>query len=174
MRDLRRPGRMSARSRLRKIVAAIDLPDDWAVEDFVAAVAAERGRPIDLQPLPPGTPPGICGYWWPFPDFDLILHLPSDDPDHVKNTVTHEIGHMLCDHPNDEKLTADELARVFTGITLPPGYDPSQIRAARGHTDYNDEHEYEAELLSRMIRTRAEKAPLQPGQTPRDRFLKAF
>lgn len=164
----------SARKRMRKIVDDLKLPADWAFEDFVRVCAESRGRPILIRPLPASAPIDLCGLWLPAAGADLILHRHSDDADNVRNTITHEIGHMLCDHPGDSTLTAETLASCFTGITLPEGFEPSLVRAARGHTDYDTKIEYEAEMLSILVRNQARTAPLLPGEKPRDQFLKAF
>lgn len=167
-------GKASARGRLRRIVAGLNLPDDWTVEDFTSIVAASRGRPILLRPLPIGVPASLCGLWIAGDTTDLILHRQTDDPELVKDTVTHEIGHMLCDHYGDPQLSPESLVRYLTDIRLPDGFDVAQVRAARGHTDYDNHEEYEAELLSIMVRAKAERKPLPLGVQPRNRLLKAL
>lgn len=162
----------TTRTRLAAIVDALNLPFEWSLDEFVDAVTELRQRPIVLAPMPVnGT--RVCGFWLARATDDLVLHPVSSDPARQKQIITHEVSHMLLKHPEDTTLEPAALANALSGVD--PGHlAGGSIVRARGFTDYNEQGEYEAELMGRMIVTRASKVAPQPGERLRDRGLRLF
>lgn len=167
----RRGRKASTRSRLESIIASLALPEDWTIVQFVQSVEQLRGRKIHLLELPDSAPVGLCGLWLARPNDDVVFHRASSDPEQTRHTVSHEIGHMLCDHGDDAQLPPEELATYLTGVDLTAHeLDLSMVKAARGISSYSDQAEYEAELLATLIATKATSAQARD----RDRILRAF
>ncbi|PCK22014.1 hypothetical protein [Rhodococcus qingshengii] len=161
----------SRRSRLEAVVAELDLPEAWTVDEFVTAVEKFRSRGLQLIPLPDTALVGLCGVWLATPDIDVIFHRPTSDPAQRHQTITHECAHMLLNHGVDDDLTQEQLAELLTGISLEAyNLDLSMVKAARGMTDYDDPDEYDAELFATIITTQASEVTARS----RGRILRAF
>lgn len=165
----------TTRTRLSAVVEGLQLPFDWTIEEFVEAVTEVRGRPIVLAPMPDVVVAGrrVCGLWFARATDDLVLHRVSADQDHQKQIIAHEVSHILLEHAEDASLDPVPLATALSGI------DPSTMELgtavrARGFSDYHENGEYEAELMARMIVTRASRATRQAGERLRDRGLRLF
>ncbi|MFI9503621.1 hypothetical protein [Nocardia sp. NPDC052566] len=143
-------GQLSTRARLHALVDDLELPVDWTVEEFIAAVEHARGRRIVRLPLPTTAPVGLCGLWLECRDCDVILLRQSADPAIELHVALHEVSHMLLGHGQDTSI----LAVRSTGLAL-DGIDLSTVRAARGLSSYASSDEYEAELLATLIGFRA-------------------
>lgn len=60
--------------RLQAIVDALAVPVPWSLSTFVAALSAQRGRPIQLHPLEgPTTADTPTGLWVPSREADYIF-----------------------------------------------------------------------------------------------------
>lgn len=156
---------------MESVVAQLALPENWTSHDFVQAVQTARERRMLILPLPATAAVGLCGVWFAAAHTDVVFHRPSADPVIRRHTLSHECGHMLFDHGSDTRLTPDEVATFLTGIDLEAhGLEPSDFRAGRGLTDYDDPAEHEAEVFATMIATRVTPADARK----RDRLLRAF
>ncbi|AHK35455.1 hypothetical protein Pd630_LPD10005 (plasmid) [Rhodococcus opacus PD630] len=121
----RRGRKASTRSRLESIIASLALPEDWTIVQFVQSVEQLRGRKIHLLELPDSAPVGLCGLWLARPNDDVVFHRASSDPEQTRHTVSHEIGHMLCDHGDDGQIKNEEMGREKKGGVLGPAGEES-------------------------------------------------
>ena len=73
------------------------LPASGDLEQFVAAIAHHRNRPIRIWAceLAADEPSGL---WVPLPDEDLVLHAGGIPAEHRTVIVCHEVAHMLLEH----------------------------------------------------------------------------
>lgn len=87
-----------------------------------------------------------------------------------RHVVAHEVAHMLLDH--GRKTSPGELATLLAGVDVGRGLGSSgsMVQTARGAGAYNDDAEYEAELLATMILIGARR----DGILRRDRRTPAF
>ncbi len=145
-------GKISTRARLRAMVDDLDLPPDWTIEEFIAAVERMRGRRIARLPLPPTAPVGLCGLWLACKEYDAIFLRRSPDSTVETHVVLHEIGHMLLGHGQDRPISATEWKTLKETVG---DIDPATVRAARGISSYASNEEYEAELFATLIGSHA-------------------
>jgi hypothetical protein len=151
--------------RLRKRCAArlrhLPMPVPFDARTLCERVAAKRGRPIRLLPMPGLT--GVCGLWVATDTTDLIFYEEVTTPPHQEHIILHELSHVLCDHYPTSLPAAAE-----TRLLL-PSLDPEMVRRVLGRTGYSTTEEREAEMLASMIRQRA-----RAGATLTDRLKAAL
>ncbi|MGW1867117.1 ParH-like protein [Streptomyces mauvecolor] len=148
MRTGRRGGRRAGRAsrdrlrRCRDIAASLELPVPFDAAELIAAVAEQRGRPIELMPTDwhPGVP---CGLLVSAELADYIAYAADTAPLHRQHILVHELSHLLCGH--DGTLSTE----------LTPHLSPGLVRRVLGRTVYTDPQEQEAELLASLILQRA-------------------
>lgn len=123
--------------------ALIDLPPlAGTIEEFVAAVAAQRGRSIILTDLPATTKTGsLCGMWVPTQTTDHIFVAPNVVGPHRDHVVMHEVGHMLLNH----RLG---LLTSFTAVSQ------ELVLRVLARTTYADPQEREAEQFASTVLAR--------------------
>lgn len=177
MRRSRGARNTTTRAQLDQIVNRLNLPVEWSIEELIAGVTELRGRPIELVPMIDDFYRGrhVCGWWFAYSTYDVIMHRQSSDAEHQKGIIAHEVSHMVLGHQGDPELTvaAGDLATTLTGV------DPRLLETdcpevhARGWAGYNDENEYAAELMARLIATQASRTT-RPGDRLRDRGLRIF
>ena len=125
---------------------------------LVAAVGADRGRPIEVTAA--DLPPGVSGQWRQFADHDefLIQHgVPT-----TERTLAHELGHLVLGHdgtPVTEvareaaELASDDLISYMlnqrTGCMGPGGEDVEQ-----------EAEDFAALLLHRLGRLRSDRSSI--------------
>ncbi|MEY9958820.1 hypothetical protein ABH932_004583 [Streptacidiphilus sp. MAP5-52] len=145
-----------------ELLDRLRLPYRFGTDELIDAVAALRGKPIDLVPMEP-PPPGVVvhGQLHQFEDLDVIMYEPATFQLHQLHSVSHEVGHLLFEHPDDPSLraVAQEEARS-------QGRDPSKIIRVSGRTGYSSIHEVEAETLASLIRQRMYRSRLLPPPQP--------
>ncbi|WP_141983540.1 hypothetical protein [Saccharothrix saharensis] len=116
----------------------------------------QRGRPIELVPLPMSAS-GACGLWMAGTSADYICYERDTTPVHQAHIVLHELGHILCGHPGSEPVDS-ALAGVFPDLSA----TTLRIMLARRHAGFSTRHETEAEtvayLISEIIDTRPRRA----------------
>lgn len=146
-------------------MAGLPLPDPFTVPDLVTAVAARRGRSIDIGTLPGGATAQTCGVWFQLVDRDVILVEENTSAFHRDHIILHELGHMLCDHRGDGGGSGGGRDRIDDLALLLPDLSPDLVRRMLGRTAYTNDEEQEAELVASLIRITAEtRAPgAQPG-----------
>jgi hypothetical protein len=140
---------------IRALVESGDLPDPFTLEEFLARVAARRGRRIELHPND-YVPGGVCGMWLQLADVDIIVYARTT-PLHQEHIVLHEVGHMFSDHHG--RTDVNDLTRL-----LLPDLDPAMVQSLLNRSSYTDAEEQEAELLATLILERV--ADRRPGNDP--------
>lgn len=89
---------------VNKVLALASEHGVVSVGRLVAAVGADRGRPIEITTA--GLPTGVSGQWRQYADRDEFLiqeGLPT-----AERTLAHELGHLVLGH---EGTPVSELAR---------------------------------------------------------------
>lgn len=132
----------------RRELQAMEIAAPLRLDELGAAIARRRGRPLEIEPYPLQV--GLFGLWLASPDGDVILYQAETTPEHQKDIVLHEFGHMLAEHQSDE---VDVTALRCILPNLPDGV----IHAALRRTCYNDAREREAELAATIIAEWAER-----------------
>lgn len=129
--------------RCREVVRGLDLPHPFTSQELCARIASQRGRPLDLLPLPTPTVPGTpSGMWLMTEDKDYVFYDSETSLPHREHIVLHEIGHMLCGHDQGEVDT-----QLYRHIKVT---DPDSVRRLpRVH--YTNRQEQEAELVASLI-----------------------
>ncbi len=138
-----RPSGRKMRSRCRRIVSDLRLPHPFSASRLVAAISAQRGRPLELIALP-SLERLPCGLLIATDHTDYIGY-PASTPLHQLHIVLHEIGHLLCGHLDGTGLNPTATA------ALTPHLSPELVRKVLGRDRYADEQEQEAELLASLI-----------------------
>lgn len=138
--------RRSARRRdLAAMVRDLCIPDPFDLNEFVAGVAARRGRPVQVEPCPPETArSGVCGAWLGTEDIDYVFAEADTSPLHREHIIVHEIAHMLCGH----RRRAEALLPLF------PHLDPDLVVDALARSSYDDAQEREAEEFASALMAR--------------------
>jgi hypothetical protein len=138
------------RRRCRDLVRTLDIPSPFDVQQFCAALAARRGRSIDLRPLamPSGGP---CGLFVSTAGCDYIFYEERTTGLHREHIIMHEIGHLLSDHGGEGVLTP-----TATELLL-PHLDPALVSRVLNRTEYSVEEERTAETVASMILERANR-----------------
>ncbi|MGK4584274.1 ParH-like protein [Kitasatospora sp. HPMI-4] len=139
--------------RCSEIADSLTLPDPFDAAAFIAALAHQRGRPIELLPVAwqPSTP---CGLLVTADQADYILYCADTSALHQQHILLHEAAHLLCGHQGG--------ARRPLGLT--PHLSPDLVRRVLGRTVYTEPEEEEAELLASLVLHRlAWSAPTAQG-----------
>lgn len=134
------------RRRCQALVDGLRLPRPFSVDALVAALGAQRGRPIRLFALPPGMVVNACGLWVATDTQDEIYVEEKTTAMHREHIMLHELGHILCEHESGEDVS---LARFL------PDLSPELIQRLLARTSYSTLQEQEAELVASLIRTAA-------------------
>ncbi|WBO68678.1 ParH-like protein [Streptomyces camelliae] len=142
----RRRGALTKRHRRR--VQALSLPRPFDAAVFIAALAAERGRPIDLVPVA-GRTDTPCGLLVTTDRADCIVYAADTTALHQQHILLHEAAHLICGH-HEAPPSLSPAARV-----LLPNLPPSLVERVLGRTVYTEPQEREAELVASLIRCRA-------------------
>lgn len=125
---------------------------------LVAAVGADRARPIDV--IPADLPPGVSGQWRQFADHDEFLI--QDGLPTVDRTLAHELGHLVLGH---EGIPVTEVARETTEFASDDliSYMLNQRTGCMGPGGEDVEQQAEdfaALLLYRLGRLRSDRASI--------------
>ncbi|MFD9795251.1 ParH-like protein [Streptomyces sp. NPDC059070] len=139
------------RNRCRRIAGELRLPEPFSVVRLVAAVAEQRGRPLELLALP-SLERVPCGVLVATDSRDYIGYPAATTVLHKQHIVLHEIGHLICGHL-DTSAEAPALSAA-----LAPHLSPELVRRVLGRSHYSDEQEREAELVASLIALRASAA----------------
>ncbi|GAA4530344.1 hypothetical protein [Amycolatopsis samaneae] len=140
--------------RCRRLADTLVLPEPFDDGRFVAALAAQRGRPIELMPVnaPSGGP---CGLLMSTERADYILYPTTTTALHRRHILLHEVGHLLCGHVGPAAPGAAGAAiDVAASRALMPNLSPELVRRVLGRSTYGAVEEQEAELLASLIAQR--------------------
>lgn len=131
-------------------VCGVPVPDPFDLDTFVEAVARERGRPVHVEPIPPGEHRGgVCGLWIATDQADWVFVEESTSPLHREHIVLHEVGHLLRGH----STSAEDL------VSLLPDIDPARVRAVLARSRYDDAQEREAEEFATSLLSGVRRPP---------------
>jgi hypothetical protein len=159
----RRPARSLWR-RARQVADGVSLPEPFDAEDFVAGLAVERGRPIELMPVsaPEGAP---CGLLMSTERADYILYPTNTTALHRRHILLHEVGHLVWGHGGAAAdAGADGVAiDAAAGRQLMPNLSPELVRRVLGRTTYSEAEEREAELVASLLAQRVVR-PAEPRE----------
>ena len=133
-----------SRRECRALVAELELPDPFDLAELCATVGRERGRPVVLTATPM-VMGNLCGMWMGTAQADYVFYEQNTSFLHQQHIVFHELGHILRRHSPKRILGAD-VARA-----LAPVVEPGEVERVLGRDTYNDEDEYEAELIATLI-----------------------
>jgi len=148
-----RDGRAELWRRCQTVVDRLDLPDPFDAEGFIAALARERGRPIELIGVP-ARPDRPCGLLVTTAHTDLIIYSSDTSTVHRQHILLHEAAHILCGHT---ERGADGDAMAAAARALMPHLPAELVRSVLGRTVYSEPDEREAELVASLILQRVER-----------------
>lgn len=134
---------------------------------LVAAIADDRGRPIELTSA--DLPPGVCGQWRQYVDRDVFLiqnGLPAGD-----RTLAHELGHLVLGH---EGISVTEAARDAVELASSDliGYMLNQRTGCMGPS--GEDLEQEAEDFAALLIYRLGRLPSDRSSIVQVRLGEAF
>jgi len=134
---------------------------------LVEAIAADRGRPIELTSA--DLPPGVCGQWRQYVDRDVFLiqnGLPAGD-----RTLAHELGHLVLGH---EGISVTEAARDAVELASSDliGYMLNQRTGCMGPS--GEDLEQEAEDFAALLIYRLGRLPSDRSSIVQVRLGEAF
>lgn len=133
--------------RCRNTVDRLDLPVPFDAEAFIAMLARERGRPIDLLPIA-ARPDVPCGLVVTTRHADWIVYCSDTNGLHRQHILLHEAAHILCGHT---ERGGDGTAMAAAARTLMPHLPAELVRSVLGRTVYGEPDEREAELVASLI-----------------------
>lgn len=148
------------RSRCRRFLRDLQLPQPFSVEALTERLALQRGRPLHVHPLPGDPiPGGPYGLWLVTAEEDYIFYERRTSPLHREHIVLHEIGHMLmhqfegshCEPSKDERLGAERLSR------LAPHLDPDVVSRILARDHCSTVEEREAEMIASLLFERVDR-----------------
>ncbi|MFH9347560.1 ParH-like protein [Kitasatospora sp. NPDC017646] len=137
----------------------LELPSPFDPVVLLERLAARRGRPIELLPVP-ARPHAPCGLLVSTLEADYILYAADTGALHQRHILVHEIAHLLLDHAGSAPLAP--------AAALLPSLSPALVQRVLGRTSYDEPQEREAELLASLILNRADRADAadRPGPGP--------
>ncbi|AXK89976.1 hypothetical protein DXT66_29745 (plasmid) [Nocardia farcinica] len=161
-------------TRFTELSKLVPIPYPWDTREYIARVAAYRGRPIDLVPIAPGALSGTgcgtgSGLWLELDDSDVIMYG-ADTEWHADHIIAHEIGHMLLGHGSTEGEPdpVDDLPLN----ELMPSLSPDAIRNVLRRQDYDSARERDAETFADMVMVEATLPQRKPSRF-RSTFFRA-
>lgn len=144
----------SMEARLGDATRTVPLPGPWDVNEYLASVAAHRGRSISVRPVPADTlvENGCRGAGlWVARRYDDMIVFDSEatgrNADHI---ILHEVGHMLLGHGPDDD-TADGLVPSPLPPDLAALLPDVAGRHVLGRTEFGPEREQEAQVFADMM-----------------------
>jgi hypothetical protein len=141
-------GLRAVRKRCEAIARTVEVPTPFDLDELIARLSADRGRPISVLPfpLPPEAPCGLC-IATDGADYIVVTDAATGTQrDHI---ALHELAHLLLDH-RLQALCDDDASR-----RLLPHLDPVVVRRMFARTSYSSLQEQEAEMLASLLRQRS-------------------
>lgn len=138
--------RLTLRARCKAKLREVPRPRPFSVQALCAAVAAQRGRPIILQPADPeALEPGVHGYKLPFPEADVIVFNQQTTLLNQLYTIVHELCHLIWGHRTTHQAS-ETMALIFADLPV------ETVQARLSRTDYAaSREEQEANTLALMV-----------------------
>jgi hypothetical protein len=137
----------------RDMIERLRIPVPFDINEFVADLAARRGKRIELMPveMPPGAP---CGALVTTDDAEFVYYAANTSALHADHIALHEIGHLVFGHDGGGDVLAEETQRA-----LLPDLPPELVRRMLGRTGYSDDNERQAEMFASLVLQRATASP---------------
>jgi hypothetical protein len=153
--------REQARRACQAQVAALDLPRPFDLAAMCTRLGEQLGRSIVLMshPMIGG---GLCGTWMRTAKADYVFYEEDTSPLHQQHIVFHELGHLLRRHVPGTELSTDLMR------TIAPAVKPIDVLRVLGRDSYNDDDEFEAELIATLIQRRIGRQPVREAPTATD------
>ncbi|MGI8682377.1 MAG: hypothetical protein ACR2JO_09700 [Mycobacteriales bacterium] len=132
-------------TRVEVLLAEVEIPVPFSVEEFCRRVAARRGRPIHLRAIDTvavGLPSGTV---FGRDDDDVILYDGLTSGYHQAGIILHEVGHLIAEHYAGSVVGED--AAEF----LLPEIGRHQARRRADRESYTAQEEREAEYFARRV-----------------------
>lgn len=146
--------------RCEDLLERVEIPDPFDIETFLNLLAARRGRPLHVLPLPEQYGPlAPCGIWVATDIVDWVLVRSGTSDLHRDAILLHEIGHMVAGHQLLPMLDSS------VPQWLLPHLDRDMVKRVLGRTGYSEEREQEAEMLSSLILSRGGTRSADPPST---------
>jgi hypothetical protein len=153
--------RDQSRRECEALVETLDLPDPFDLAETCTRLGEQLGRPMVLMSHAMVTG-GLCGTWMRTANADYVFYEQDTSALHQQHIVLHEIGHILRRHEPGKELSAD-LAR-----TMAPAVTASDVFRVVGRDSYNDDDEFEAELIATLIQRRIGLQPVREAPAATD------
>jgi hypothetical protein len=160
---------------VRSLLGVVPVGGD--LDEFIAGLAAFRGRPVSLIPFSTVVPEGpapFSGLWVKAPTLDCIVYDDTAPQAVQRQAVFHEVAHMVLGHLSTENL--DDLQFRLMSALLPDLHPDVVRRTVRaglcrlncgGQTGYVDEQEQMAERFATTLSIRvAETQLIRPIAPP--------
>lgn len=140
----------AVRERCAARLHTLPVPVPFDLHAFCAALAAQRRRPLRLEPFPPtASARGSTGVWFAEATADIIFYEQQTSLLHQEHIILHELSHMLCGHPPRVEAAASLQATVLPHIRL------DLIEGALHRAAYSTAEEREAEIFASLLLERA-------------------
>ncbi|MFI7120892.1 hypothetical protein [Amycolatopsis sp. NPDC049868] len=146
--------------RCRSLADGVTLPEPFDAESFVAELALERGRPIELMQVSVPSN-GPCGLLMSTERADYILYPTNTTALHRRHILLHEVGHLLCGHVGADAGADGIVLDAAAGKALMPNLAPELVRRVLGRTGYSAVEEQEAELLASLLAQRVARTSVR-------------
>ena len=130
------------RQRCEQLLDDCSVPDPFDPIAFRDAIAARRKRPIIMVPRQQMV--GPCGVLVSLRHTDYVFFEAGTTAVHRDHIVAHELGHLLCDHVPQERMSEDAIRGLM------PDLDPAMVRTALARTTYGEVEEQEAEMIASL------------------------
>ncbi|QMU71490.1 ParH-like protein [Streptacidiphilus sp. P02-A3a] len=147
-------------ARCRHAAGALPLPRPFELQRFIQLLAADRGRPITVLPIP-ARPNGPCGLLAATDEVDYILYAADTSPMHQQHILLHEIAHLLCEH--HRRPAAEDAPGDAPFAALLPRLPQELVSRVLGRSGYSEPQEREAELLATLIQCRVDQDAALPS-----------
>ncbi|HLS79098.1 MAG TPA: hypothetical protein VK083_20155 [Nocardia sp.] len=144
----------SMEARLGDATRTVPLPDPWDVNDYLARVAAHRGRSISIRPVPADMLAEIgcrgAGLWVARRYDDMIVYDSEATGRNADHIILHEVGHMLLGHgPDAADLDAPSAGALPAALAaLLPAVAGQHVL---GHNEFGPENEQHAQVFADMM-----------------------
>jgi hypothetical protein len=143
--------KMDFRERLTRLLDELGYDfSTFTIDGFVEWVAARRGRPIQLVPMP--LPPELFGAWINARQADYIFYESAPPQVHTVHILLHELSHILLGHQT--MPMGDDLTLILHPGEEPAAYSLHALHGLCRSVTYSDDQETEAETLSALIQSR--------------------
>ncbi|WP_214369791.1 ImmA/IrrE family metallo-endopeptidase [Pseudonocardia sp. H11422] len=148
---------LDLRKRCASLVHQLDrniggIPRPFDLNELLDRIEVARRRPIELHATysDKNSP---CGLLVREANQDIIVYADNTSTVHQTHIILHEIGHMVCEHRGDCRLSTGSLADVI------PKERAQLAEHMLARSTYSNEQEQEAEMVGTLIRIAAANPP---------------